>query len=1010
MRRTISFGFCAVLALVLCFSGSVPAASGKRAEAPVGTDPSGNALLPDGFYITPAVAPGAIFQGLPTGLRADGSADADGAVTSALSPDGTALLISTTGYNKNFSKPDGTSIEHPVLDPKTGKPTSTTDRRAEWVFLYDVRGAQPVQKQRLNLPDTYNGLVWGPSGKRFYVSAGTDDRVYVYKASGPGTASADLTFVPDAPFVLLGHNSGQTSPISGYDGGIFKNTAVNGSIGQRMFITPFTAIAAGLAISPNGSTLYVANLENDSLSIVNTATRLVTKEVAFFKPGQTQAIGEMPYWIAVLSNSNGAPVKIYVTSLRDGQVLSVSPAGSFKAIKVGGEPNRILLSHDQHRLYVANGDLDEIEVINTASDVLTARISLARPGYPFKGSSPNSLALSPDGHTLYATLGGENAVAVIDVASLSLVGRIPTGWYPSSVNVSADGKRLFVVNMKANSGPNRHFRGDVPHMPPPPNPTHRNEYILALQKGGLLTIPVPDQNTLAYLSDLVDANNGFLNRGPDPMMAFLNQHIKHVIFIQKENRTYDQVLGDLGVGNGDPGRVQFPNAVGPNHHALAKDFVVLDNFYDAGDVSGDGWNWDVQGRDNDDTVRAVLASYGNEFNMPFDWNGDPRDINVALPNKTAGTPSPSNVRVTTLIDPSGKSSIFPGPKDITATEGADNDSPTALGGYIWDTVLRAGKSVRHYGIYSDQDYYSDPTLPQPSFFPIDRTPFKDNVLQGVPVRPALQGVTDPFFRGWDLNTPDQYRYEEWKREFDGYVNSGNLPDFEIMCLMMDHFGNFGSNVAKLDNPSSQFASNDYAVGRLVEAVSKSPYWKDTAIFIIEDDAQDGPDHVDAHRSMAYVLSAYTKRGAVVSTNYNTTSMVRTMEDILGVNYLGLNDANARPMSDVFTTTADLTPYTATIPGILCQPPVDPKLVPECKKSSAPITAAVKPLHNGAWWAKATKGFNFKHPDLNNAELFNRVLWKGMMGNRPYPGTALRHASYKPRQVSDRTVRTVVDRD
>jgi hypothetical protein len=193
------------------------------------------------------------------------------------------------------------------------------------------------------------------------------------------------------------------------------------------------------------------------------------------------------------------------------------------------------------------------------------------------------------------------------------------------------------------------------------------------------------------------------------MMAFLRKHIKHIVYIQKENRTYDQVLGDLPVGNGDPTRVQFPQPISPNHHALAQQFAVLDNFYDAGDVSGDGWNWSTQAHANDSTVKNVLLGYGNgNFNIPFDWNGDPPNIGIALPNETKGEPSPETVRVTTLIDPSGQSSIQPGSKDITASEGADDLDHDALGGYIWDTVLRAGKTVRHYGLYADEDYYADP--------------------------------------------------------------------------------------------------------------------------------------------------------------------------------------------------------------------------------------------------------------------------------------------------------------
>jgi len=1016
MQRKLRFCFCAVLAFLACLI--VPGFAGGQTwdSAPVGGD-----LLPDGFRITPTAAPGSTFQRLTTGLRSDGSADANGAVTTALSPDGTALLILTTGYNTGFNVQalNGAPITFPALDPMTGLPTSTTTQNAEWVFVFDVRGSQPVRTQMINIPNTYHGLLWDPSGRRFYVAGGIDDRIFIYKSSTTATPSAATTYVPDAPFVLLGHNTPADVPIQEFPtGGLFNNTPVNSNpYAQDMFV-PFSALAAGLAISPDGSTLYVANYQNDSLSIVNTATRTVSNEVVFFAPGQAEAIGEMPYWPVVVSNSAGAPAKTYVSSQRDGQVLVVSLSGSVNVINVGGEPNRMILSADQHRLYVANGDLDEIEVIDTKNDVVECRISVARPGYRYKGSNPNSLALSPDGRRLYATLGGENAVAVIDVGSQQVLGRIPTGWYPSSVTVSADGKTLYVVNMKSNAGPNLEYRADCPGkgipaefstlLCPPPNTTSRNEYILPLLKAGFSTIPVPHGDTLRHLSDLVDENNHFRDRGfwdhhQDHMMAFLHDHIKHVIYIQKENRTYDQVLGDLPQGNGDPTRVQFPQPISPNHHLLATQFALLDNYYDAGDVSGDGWNWDTQGHANDATVKNVMVGYGNaNFNIPFDWNGNPRNIGIALPNTTAGTPSPSTVRITTLIDPTGGSSIEPGSKDITASQGADDLDPDALGGYIWDTVLRAGKTVRHYGLYADENYYVVPSAPTapPSmqlYIPIVRDAFAEKVVQAVPVRPSLMGRTDLYYRGWDLNTPDQYRYEEWKREFNQYVQNGNLPNFEMVDFMEDHFGNFSTNAATLENPLSQMASNDYAVGRLVEAVSKSPYWKDTAIFVVEDDAQNGPDHVDAHRSTVFIASAYTKSGAVIHTNYNSTNVVRTIEDILGVDYLGLNDANAKPMSDVFTEEPNLQPYTAPIPGILCQPPVDPTLVPECKDpGNRPVTAAVKALHDGAWWAQATKGFNFNHPDLVNADMFNRILWKGIMGDdKPYPGTGNQQAKKEP---------------
>jgi YVTN family beta-propeller protein len=1028
MRRKISFCFCAVLALLVCLLAPAWAGDQRPSFAPVG----GN-LLPDGFYITPTAAPGSIFQNLPTGLRPDGSANADGAVTTALSPDGTALLIVTTGYNTGFytQGPDGTAIVWPLFDPLTGIASSETTSNAEWVFVYDVRGAKPKQVQKINIPNTYDGLIWDPSGTRFYVAGGIDDRIEIFKSSG-GAVSADSTYTADFPFVLLGHNTPADVPIQNYPtGGLFASTPINNNpIAKSMYI-PFSALAAGLAISPDGSTLYVANYQNDSLSIISTATRLVTNEIIFFAPGQTTAVGEMPYWPVVLSNSKGGPEKTYVSSLRDGQVLDVSPSGSYKVIKVGGEPNRMVLSADQHWLYVANGDLDEIEVINTTTDVVKSRISVARPGYKYKGSSPNSLALSPDGKWLYATLGGENAVAVINVATQQLLGRIPTGWYPSSVTVSADGSRLFVVNMKSDPGPNLEYRIDCPGSGIPAqysallcptaarqeidglvlsSATSRNEYILALLKAGFSTIPVPDANTLSYLSALVDANNGFNNPQSDPMMAFLHTQIKHVIYIQKENRTYDQILGDLKQGNGDPKRVQFPQPISPNHHLLATRFALLDNYYDAGDVSGDGWNWDTQGHANDVTTKNVLVGYGNaDYNIPFDWNGNPRNIGIALPDTTTGTPSPSTVRITTLFDPTGNSSIEPGSKDVTADEGADDLNPDALGGYIWDSVMRAGLTVRHYGLYADENYYVDPyALGPPFYIPIDRNAFADKVVQAVPVRKSLLDKTDLYYRGWDLNTPDQYRFDEWNREFSEYVKKGDLPSFEMVDFMEDHFGNFSSNAANLENPLAQFASNDYAVGRLVEAVSNSPYWSSTAIFVVEDDAQNGPDHVDAHRSTVFIASPYTKSGAVVHTMYNSTNVLRTIEDILGVGHLGLNDANAVPMSDVFVQQPNLQPYVAPIPGILCQPPVDPTLVPECNNPAGrPITAAVKSLHDGAWWAQATKGFNFKHPDMVNADLFNRVLWKGIMGDdKPYPGAGVQQGKTAPIKIAA----TAADRD
>jgi DNA-binding beta-propeller fold protein YncE len=929
--------------------------------------------LPSGFTITPLAAPGADFQRMPTHLRADGSADANGAVTEALSPDGTALLVLTSGFNTNFYTEQKQKITHNVLDPVTGQPTSIITPNAEWIFVYDVRGATPVLKQSLMLPNSFHGLVWDPSGRRFYVSAGIDDRIYVF-ATKSAAGSADVSFAPAPPFISLGHDSAPARPLAAYDGGPLGKTPIGRS--EKLFAAiggPTSSLTAGLGLSADGKTLAAVNLQNDSLSLIDAGTRKILREVHFFTPGQTQAVGELPYWVAVRSGVDKKFVRAYVTSQRDGQVLAVAPAGSYKIIAVGGEPNRAVLSPDQSRLYVANGDTDEIDEIDTATDVLRRRISLLRPGDTMRGAGPDGLAASADGTTLYVTLSNENAVAVVDLARGIVRGRIPTGWFPSDVTPSRDGRRLYVINTKNLSGPSDFIidhRGADQQIPP----NGHNGYVLALEKAGLLSFPIPQQETLARLSVTVDENNNFSSRRPDPMMAFLHARIHHVIYVMKENRTFDQILGDMKQGNGDPTRTQFPRPVTPNNHALAERFALLDNFDTAGDVSGDGWNWTFQGHANVYTNRTVGVAYGNaDYHIPFDWNGMPRNIGVALPDHAA-KPGPDTVRITTLLDPSGHSAIEPGPKDITADEGADDDAADAAGGYLWDAALRAGKSLRHYGVYADENYY---ILKSPVYLPIVRNAAQLGALQSVPVRPALIGHNDPYYRGWDLNTPDQYRFEEWQREFNQYVARRNMPDLEIVLFMMDHFGEFATNVAGLNTPSLQMASNDYAIGQLVAAVSHSPYWQDTVIFIIEDDAQDGPDHVDSHRSVVHVISAYTKSGAVIHTRYDTTSVLRTMEDILGIAHLGLNDANARPMSDVFSKTPDLRPYDAIVPGDLCRKPVDQNLVPECLRPGHIITRAAADAHDGAWWAQATRRMDFSHPDHIDSARFNAILAAGL---------------------------------
>lgn len=967
---------------------------------PVGNYSNGS-ILPTGQVITPTAAPGSTIQGLSTGLRDDGNADAAQAVNTAMSPDGKTLLVLTSGWNKGNRRTDGTSIRFPLLDPITGAPAGTsTTTLSEWVFVYAINGDGSVTKrQQINVPSTYSGLAWAPDGTRFYISGGQDDRVYIYKLSGS-------LFVPDAPFILLGHNSNQNAPLPKYDGSILKGTKAAQAVtffGSSLIVGG--AVVSGLALSRDGKTLVAANFENDSISIVDTASRAVIREVKFFTPGGTVAQGEFPYDVAVLSNENGSAKTAFVTSQRDDQVMAVDVAsGNFSSIAVGNQPNRMALSKDQRTLYVVNGNSDTVSVIDTSSQTVLETISLSRPGDKYKGGNANSAALSPDEKTLYVTLGYENAVAVVDLRSRRVTGRIPTGWYPTSVSVSKvqgagnnkrrgegdndedgeggsrDGARLYVCTFKSNTGPN-------PTNGPAPNPTFRQARPWPLAKAQMNIIPVPDDDTLEALSRQVDENNGIRNRRTDPMMAFLRNKIQHVIYIVKENKTYDQVLGDLPRGNGDPSLTQYPQAVSPNHHSLALTFGLLDNFYDTGQVSGDGWGWSTYAETTDYNEKTIAVNYGNGGSgVTYDTEGTSRLIGTGLPDSD-DNPSPFTVRLTSVLDPTGSSAIMPGTKNVSYPAGADDLDADAVGGHLWDSALRARKTVRNYGFFVDGAYYttsqSDPTKPDPvlkTYLPISPTPFASHMPQAVPLVPGLRDKTDIYYRGFDMNNADTYQYNEWVRDLA--VNG--LPALSLVRLPHDHFGSTSTAIAGLNTPSLQMSDNDYALGKLVDTISHSPYWSSTAIFVLEDDAQNGGDHIDAHRSFVYVISPYSKRGVTISTNYDTVNVLRTIEDLLGIDHLNQSDANAAPMADVFTHTADFTPYSAIIPGALCAAPVDPNLVPACKNASVRVSPKVPELHNAVWWAENLKGFDFHDADRIDAEAYNRVLWRGIMGDAPYP--------------------------
>jgi phosphoesterase family protein len=382
-------------------------------------------------------------------------------------------------------------------------------------------------------------------------------------------------------------------------------------------------------------------------------------------------------------------------------------------------------------------------------------------------------------------------------------------------------------------------------------------------------------------------------------MQFLRQHIRHVIYIVKENRTYDQVLGDLSVGNGDPALTQFPNFVTPNFHNFASKFVDLDNFYDSGMVSMDGWQWSTAARALDLNEKSVVVNYG-KGGANYDSEGTARNINVALPTvaaRKAWQPLYPN-------DPD----LLPGMRNEVGADGPDGEEGL---GYIWDAAIRPGLSVGNYGFFLDLGSAQglDPNLTDPCS---QRPP----VRVAFPAHPSLLNRTDPCFRGFDQSFPDYFRYQEWLREFKQQVKTNTFPAFEMVRLNHDHFGSFRAASFGVNTPELQIADNDYSVGLLVDTIAHSQYAKNTLIFVIEDDPQDGADHVSGQRCTGFVVGPYVKHGAVVSTHYATVNLPRTIEDVLGLSKLSVPDSGVPPMTDAFDVDQAEWAYSATPATIL----------------------------------------------------------------------------------------------
>ncbi len=936
-----------------------------RADAPA-------MQLATGQFVTPTAPRGAEQQFLNPGLPAYPNFVAGEAVRARLSPDGTTLAVLCAGHN-SLDKPDG---------------TTDTLNSTQFIFLYDVSGAHkeaPALLQVLPQTNSHVGLVFSPDGSALYAAGGRDDVVYVYKKMGGVWLTAGK--------IALNH----------------------GGKGVGIGVQPN---ASGLGISADGATLVVANNYNDSISVIDTASGTVRYEHdlrPFFagNEGTSGGVGgTFPFGVVVKGNGTA-----YVSSDRNREVIAIdvsSPTAGrlIKRIPLDGNALGMTLNGTGTKLFVAQDNADQVAVIDTARNAVVAKIDARAPagllpgsdgdgdadadGARYTGAATFAVTISPDGNTLYAVNAGANSIAVIPLQgerAYRVRGLIPTAYEPHDITFSADGSWMYIVNGKSVTGPNPgHLNSSTASMTSITYPGGNaaaaaaarasNQYQFQLERASLVSAAVPAPWELEGLTRRVAENNFYRGSAAEGrrVMRFLRSHVKHVIYVVKENRTYDQILGDLPNGaNGDSTLTQFGASITPNLHKIATQFVTLDNVMDPGDGSMDGWSWALQGRvTNTEAITQQInyafvnrglsyESEGANRNVPVNW------ATVAERDAAAGIAGTTNYSSATAGLPGGTINLLTG-----VGNHASADAPFgAQNGYIFDAVLHAGGTVRNYGFHVN-NIGSIGTMDAPV-----SDPFHEGVVQVAPLDPSLAPLTDVYFRGFDQNYPDLWRYNEWKREFDQYVAQSNLPSLSMVRVSHDHMGSFATALAGVGTPEAQQADDDLAVGLLLQAVSASPYAADTVIIVTEDDCQDGPDHVDSHRATTYVAGAYVRKAAIVSTHYSQVNVLRTIEDILGTEHLNLNTASQEPMTDVFDIDSPAAwSYAAVASTVLKTTTLDGG----SGSLGVPFALGgnVKPKHSAAYWASRTAAFDFSDADRVPTGRFNRVIWDGMMAGRPYP--------------------------
>ena len=819
----------------------------------------------------------------------------------ALSPDGRRLAVS------------GKTSELVIVDPASGRILqhvalpSALDREPD-PGVVSPNILEPDKKGQLS----FTGLTYSPDGSRIFL-ANVNGDVKVFDVAKDGTVSAAFSIaLPRA-----------TAP---------RRT---------------NEIPAGLTLSRDGRRLYVAFNLSNQLGEFDAATgRLLRTFDVGVAPYDVVLVGEKAYvsnWGGRRPGTNdltgpaGRGTKVRVDPVRfianEGSVsvIHLSERQPTRDILVGLHSSALALHPGGRWLVCANAGSDNLSLIDTRTDTVVETIWTKQSPTDLFGASPNALAFDRTGRRLYVANGTQNALAVIafDPGESSLAGLIPVGWFPGAVAFDTRRDQICVANIKGLTPERRAVKGTTGRG------FNSHQYY-----GSLSLVPVPGKRELARLSAVVWKNYrreqlqaAALPPRPGQPARPVPERIgepsvfKHVVYIIKENRTYDQVLGDDPRGNGDSSLCIFGERITPNQHKLVRDFVLLDNTYCNGILSADGHQWSTTG-------------FATDY-MEKSFAGFPRS--------------------------------YP--------DGMGEDEADALAyspaGFIWDNVLKHGKTLRNYGEFAEPKVrWISGRKGTPDFLSCYRTWTGESNLVHFASAPMIESIRPhqpTNYVGWEMNVPDQYRADFFIRELRQFETNGQFPSMTIICLPNDHTSGTSKGSP---TPAACVADNDLAFGRIVEAISHSRFWKDTVIFAIEDDPQDGWDHVSGYRTTAYCISPYTRRGAVVKTQYNTTSLLRTMEQILGLPPMNQFDATATPMFDCFTDTPDFTPFTALKNNV----PLD-EMNGDPKKISDPL------LRKNAL---VSARLNFRQVDAAPEDVLNRILWHAMKGSAaPYPVWAVR---------------------